>query len=78
MIDALLVNEQGQQIDNIQTNIESAATMTNQGAAQLAIASRSQRRARSRMCIIAICVLAILIIIVVVLVNMNKFAGRRL
>ena len=71
---ALLVNEQGTQIDNIQTNIETAADSTTRGVRELARASRSQRRARSRMCIIAACVLAILIILVMVL----KFGMHKL
>jgi len=64
---ALLVNEQGAQIDNIQTNIESAATSTEKGVRELARASRHQRRTRSRMCIIFACVLVVIILLVVVL-----------
>jgi len=64
---ALLVNEQGTQIDNIQTNIETAAESTNRGVRELARASRSQRRARGRMCLIAACVLAVLVILVLIL-----------
>ena len=50
---ALLVQEQGSQIDNIQTNIESAATQTERGIAELAKASTHQKKNRSRMCLIA-------------------------
>ena len=64
---ALLVNEQGAQIDNIQTNIESAATSTEKGVRELARASRHQRRTRSRMCVIFACVLVVIILLVVVL-----------
>ena len=64
---ALLVNEQGTQIDNIQTNVESAAESTTRGVRELGRAARSQRRARSRMCLIAACVLVVLIILVLVL-----------
>ena len=71
---ALLVNEQGTQIDNIQTNIETAHSQTTRGVKELARASKSQRKARSRMCIIAICVMAVLIILVLVL----KFGMNRL
>ena len=42
----LLVNEQGTHIDNIQTNIETAANNTDKGVQQIGIAARSQRRAR--------------------------------
>lgn len=69
---ALLVNEQGTQIDNIQTNIETAATRTDAGVRELARASRSQRRARGRMLIITACVLVLLIVLFVVLHFMRK------
>lgn len=64
---ALLVNEQGTHIDNIQTNIETAATATERGVRELGITSRYQRRTRKRYCIICACVLVILIILVLVL-----------
>ena len=71
---ALLVNEQGAQIDNIETNIETAAGNTERGVRELARASNYQRRARGRMCIIGACVLVLLIILILVL----KFGLRRL
>jgi len=67
---ALLVNEQGEAIDNIQTNIESASKHTTRGVKELKSANRRQRRARSRMCIFAVCLLVFLVIMVLVL----KFA----
>ena len=69
---ALLVSEQGEHIDNIQTNIETAASQTSKGVAQLAKASRHQRRARKRMC----CVTAMLFITIIVLVLVLKFAVK--
>ena len=41
--DLALSSEQGEHIDNIQTNIESAANNTARGARELARASRHQR-----------------------------------
>jgi len=64
---ALLVQEQGTQIDNIQTNIETAATQTEKGVGELQRANRSQKKARSRMCIIALCIMAVMIVLVLVL-----------
>ena len=66
---ALLVSEQGEHIDNIQTNIESAANNTARGA-ELARASRYQRRARGRMCMFGV----LLIIVIVALILVLKFA----
>ena len=67
---ALLVSEQGEHIDNIQTNIESAANNTARGARELARASRYQRRARGRMCMFGV----LLIIVIVALILVLKFA----
>jgi syntaxin 7 len=64
---ALLVNEQGTQIDNIQTNIETAAVRTSAGVRELGIAARHQRRTRSRMLLICACVLAVILTLVLVL-----------
>ena len=69
---ALLVSEQGEHIDNIQTNIETAASQTSKGVAQLAKASRHQRRARKRMC----CVTVMLFITIIVLFLVLKFAVK--
>ena len=64
---ALLVNEQGSQIDNIQTNIETAVNSTQRGVRELARASRTQRQARRTMCIIIACTLALVTILIIVL-----------
>lgn len=69
---ALLVAEQGEHIDNIQTHIESAAYQTNKGVKELAKASRSQKKARGRMC----CVAVMLIILLIVLTLVLKFAAH--
>mgnify|MGYP006135789225 FL=1 len=67
---ALLVDEQGTHIDNIQTNIESANRQTAKAVTQLAKASRSQRKNRKRMCCFALLLLFILVALMLVL----KFA----
>jgi t-SNARE complex subunit (syntaxin) len=69
---ALMVAEQGEHIDNIQTHIESAAYQTNKGVKELAKASRSQKKARGRMC----CVAVMLIILLIVLTLVLKFAAH--
>eukprot|EP00310_Coccolithus_braarudii_P015034 CAMPEP_0183352762 /NCGR_PEP_ID=MMETSP0164_2-20130417/30296_1 /TAXON_ID=221442 /ORGANISM="Coccolithus pelagicus ssp braarudi, Strain PLY182g" /LENGTH=280 /DNA_ID=CAMNT_0025525289 /DNA_START=135 /DNA_END=977 /DNA_ORIENTATION=- len=67
---ALLVTEQGEHIDNIQTNIESAAQQTSRGVRELAKANRSQKRARSRLCCLALAMIVLLVVFILVL----KFA----
>ena len=64
---ALLVSEQGEHIDNIQTNIESAANNTARGAPQ---ARASRGRARGWMCMFGV----LLIIVIVALILVLKFA----
>jgi syntaxin 7 len=64
---ALLVQEQGSQIDNIQTNIESAATQTERGIAELVKANTHQKKNRSRMCLIALCIMALMVVLVLFL-----------
>jgi len=64
---AVLVEEQGTHIDNIQTNIEDAAKQTHRGVRELAQANRSQRRARSRLCCFAVLLLFIVVVLVLVL-----------
>ena len=67
---ALLVDEQGAHIDNIQTNIESAGSQTAKGVQQLAKASRSKKKNRGRLCCCAVTLLIGLVALVLVL----KFA----
>ena len=64
---ALLVNEQGTQIDNIQTNIEAAAASTTRGVRELTYADRTQQRRRSRICCLAIIIVVMLIMLLTVL-----------
>jgi len=64
---ALLVNEQGTHIDNIQTNIEVTHTNTTRGVKELGRAARTQRKTRGRMCVMAACVLVVLIVLVLII-----------
>mmetsp|Transcript_15917 Transcript_15917/g.32183 ORF Transcript_15917/g.32183 Transcript_15917/m.32183 type:complete len:278 (-) Transcript_15917:186-1019(-) len=64
---ALLVDEQGTHIDNIQTNIESASTQTARGVQQLAKASRSQKKNRGRLCCCAVTLLLGVVVLVLIL-----------
>ena len=64
---ALLVEEQGAQIDNIQTNLETAANQTSRGVHQLTRAAQHQRKSRWRVCVLILCALALVGAIVVVL-----------
>ena len=64
---ALLVNEQGSHIDNIQTNIETAHANTTKGIRELGRAAQSQRKTRSRMCLIAVLVMVIMVLLVLAL-----------
>ena len=66
---ALLVSEQGEHIDNIQTNIESAANNTARGAREPA-REPLPWRARGRMCMFGV----LLIIVIVALILVLKFA----
>lgn len=63
---ALLVSEQGEQIDNIQTNIEVANMQTQRGVRELTKANRSQKRARTRLCCVAgVCIGALVLLLLI-------------
>ncbi|XP_078254724.1 T-SNARE Domain Containing 1 [Rhinoraja longicauda] len=69
---ALLVHEQGDNIDSIEANIERAATHVDTANEQLMKASQHQRRARKMKCcfiLTALIILAVIIIIIVVSVK---------
>mmetsp|Transcript_7109 Transcript_7109/g.19342 ORF Transcript_7109/g.19342 Transcript_7109/m.19342 type:complete len:299 (-) Transcript_7109:212-1108(-) len=67
---ALLVHEQGAQIDNIQTNVENATARVTRGVGELQTAQRSQKRYRRKLC--TMCVLAAIGIVAFLMVL--KFA----
>ena len=70
---ALLVQEQGTHIENIQTNIETAAAQTHKGVQELQRANRYQKNARFRLCLITLAIIAVLVGIVLFLkFGLNK------
>jgi t-SNARE complex subunit (syntaxin) len=63
---ALLVHEQGSQIDNIQTNVENAAGRVHGGVAQLQTAAKSQKHYRRKLCYgLAFTAVAIIVLLAV-------------
>jgi len=70
---AVMVDEQGIEIDNIESNLANAEQHTNQGVVELVEAEKSQRKARNKLCCIAlIAVIAVAVAIFVVLI-LTKF-----
>ncbi|GBG67871.1 hypothetical protein CBR_g990 [Chara braunii] len=65
---AVLVHEQGQMIEDIETNIENTAGSTTQAVKQVAKASKSQRSSDNRAC----CLMILLVVVVVILVLILK------
>ena len=65
---AVLVNDQGMMLDDIESNITRTADRTAEAGTQLRGAERSQRGARNKMCFILLVVGAILAVIVFVTV----------
>ena len=63
----MLVNDQGQQLDDIEANITRTADRTLEGNRELLKAERSQRAARNRTCWILMVVAVVLIILTLVL-----------
>lgn len=64
---AVLVNDQGLQIDDLEANITRTADRTKEGTRELVQAERSQRAARNRSCYIIVIVAIILIVLALVL-----------
>uniref|UniRef100_A0A7S3FA61 t-SNARE coiled-coil homology domain-containing protein n=1 Tax=Haptolina ericina TaxID=156174 RepID=A0A7S3FA61_9EUKA len=62
-----LVAEQGDHIDNIQTNIEKASNHQARAVTELVSASRHQRRGRRAMCWVVIMVVVLMIILLIML-----------
>jgi hypothetical protein len=59
---ALLVNTQGEIIDNIETHVKKGLDMTEKGFTEITIAETYQNKARENMCCILIIVLIVLLI----------------
>jgi len=63
----MLVHEQGDVIDSIEANVETAAASVEEGGEQLRQARRSQSSARKKKCILITIILVILAIIIIIL-----------
>ena len=59
-----MVSEQGETIENIQTNVEKAASRTERGVAQLTSAARKQKKGRTCMLLTCLFVMVVLVLIV--------------
>jgi syntaxin 7 len=66
---AVLVNEQGQMIDDIEANIVSTAVRTKDAQRELTKADKSQKAARNKMICVAAGVAAVLVIFILFLLN---------
>ncbi|XP_072170384.1 syntaxin-12-like isoform X1 [Diadema setosum] len=68
---SMMVSEQGEMIDSIEANVDRAGDNVEEGAKQLATASRYQKKARKKMfcifCILAVVAIVIVIALVVLL-----------
>lgn len=64
---AVLVNDQGGQLNDIEANITRTADRTQDAQRELGVAERSQRAARNRMCWILLVVALIMGVLVLVL-----------
>ena len=66
---AVLVNEQGQMIDDIEANIVSTAVRTKDAQRELTKADKSQKAARNKMICVAIAVAVALVFLILFLLN---------
>ena len=66
---AVLVNEQGQMIDDIEANIVSTAVRTKDAQRELTKADKSQKAARNKMICLAIVVAVVLIVLILFLLQ---------
>lgn len=65
---AVLVNDQGEQLDDIEANITRAAERAADASVQIARAERSQRSARSKWCfLLALTAAAIFVLVLIIL-----------
>ena len=69
---SLLVNQQGDMIARIDTNVNSAVDYTEKGVQEMDKALQQQKKNRKRMCYSSVCMLFILIILGVVLGSVLK------
>ena len=66
---AVLVNEQGDMVNDIESNIISSHGHTEQAGRELVKAASHQKSARNRMCIIAVILLVFLIVLILIMQN---------
>jgi len=69
---AVMVDEQGVEIDNIESHLANAEEYTNQGVVEVQQAEKSQRSARNKLC----CIAVIGVIVVAVIVLIALFASK--
>jgi len=69
---AKLVEDQGEMIDNIQTNIVSASQNVEAGLKEVKDADKSQQSSRKKLCFLAIFVTVLVAIVVIVVVVLTK------
>jgi len=66
-----LVSEQGEHIDNIQTNVEQSQRYVERGNKELLVANRSQKRAGSRLCCLSVIISILLVVLLITLKSMH-------
>merc|ERR1712017_24719 len=66
---AVLVHEQGDMVNDIESNIISSHGHTQQAGKELVKAAAHQKSARNRMCIIAVILLVFLIVLILIMQN---------
>jgi syntaxin 7 len=64
---AVLVNEQGDMVDDIEANIISTSGHTNEANKQLVKAAKHQKSARKQLCLLSFILIVVLVVIVMVL-----------
>ncbi|KAK9811271.1 hypothetical protein WJX72_000992 [[Myrmecia] bisecta] len=66
---AVLVNDQGEMLDDIEANISRVEGRTRDAGVELVKAERSQRKARTRMCCMLLAVGAVLAVLMIILLS---------
>jgi syntaxin 7 len=64
---AVLVNDQGEQLDDIEANITRAAERTADATVQIGHAERSQRSARNKWCFLLVITFVVLLILILII-----------
>ena len=63
---SIMVDEQGIEIDNIESHIANAEQYTSQGVQEIASAEKSQRSARTKLCCIALIIVVVIAVVILV------------